>query len=75
MRHYLLSPITAYWVELLPVDGGDAEKMIAKFCQAGIDHDQLAADLQREGTESFVKAWKELLGTIASKGAAFKAAG
>ena len=41
--------------ELLPDDGGDAEKVIAKFAKAGIDHDQLAADLQREGTESFVK--------------------
>jgi transaldolase len=61
--------------ELLPPDGGDAQKMIAKFAQAGIDHDRLAADLQREGTESFVKAWKELLDSIRSKSATFKAAG
>jgi transaldolase len=61
--------------KLLPHDGGDAEKMIAKFAQAGIDHDRLAADLQREGTESFVKAWKELLDSIRSKSATFKAAG
>ena len=61
--------------KLLPVDGGDAEKMIAKFGQAGIDHDQLAADLQREGTESFVKSWNELLGSIASKDVTLKAAG
>ena len=61
--------------ELLPADGGDAQKMIAKFAQAGIDHDRLAADLQREGTESFVKAWKELLDSIRSKSATFKAAG
>jgi transaldolase len=61
--------------ELLPADGGDAQKMIAKFAQAGIDHDRLAADLQREGTESFVKAWNELLDSIRSKSATFKAAG
>ena len=61
--------------KLLPHDGGDAEKMIAKFTQAGIDHDRLAADLQREGAESFVKAWKELLDSIRSKSATFKAAG
>ena len=61
--------------KLLPHDGGDAEKMIAKFTQAGIDHDRLAADLQREGTESFVRAWKELLDSIRSKSATFKAAG
>ena len=61
--------------ELLPVDGGDAEKMIAEFGQAGIDYEQLAADLQREGTESFVKSWNELLGSIASKKVTLKAAG
>jgi transaldolase len=61
--------------ELMPVDGGDAEKMIAKFGKAGIDHDQLAADLQREGTESFVKSWNELLSAIASKNVTLKATG
>ena len=61
--------------ELLPVDGGDSEKTISKFGQAGIDHDQLAADLQREGTESFVKAWNELLASVASKNVLLKAAG
>ena len=61
--------------ELMPVDGGNAEKIIAKFAKAGIDHDQLAADLQREGAESFVKSWNELLGSIASKDFTLKAAG
>ena len=58
--------------ELLPSDGGDAEMMIAKFAKVGVDHNGLATDLQREGTESFVKAWKELLDSIGSKGATFK---
>jgi transaldolase len=48
--------------------------MIAKFGQAGIDYKQLAADLQREGTESFVKSWNELLGSIASKNVTLEAA-
>ena len=61
--------------ELMPGDGGNAEKMIAKFAQAGIDYDKLAADLQREGAESFVKSWKELLGSIASKDSTLKATG
>ena len=61
--------------ELMPVDGGDAEKIIAKFGKAGIDHDQLANDLQREGAESFVKSWNELLGSIASKNVRLKATG
>jgi transaldolase len=53
--------------ESMPADGGDAEAILAKFVQAGIDHDQLAADLQREGAESFVKSWDELLATIGSR--------
>jgi transaldolase len=59
----------------LPLDGGDAEKVIAKFAKVGIDHDQLAEDLQREGTESFVKSWTELLDSIESKNVTLKAAG
>ena len=35
----------------------------------------LATDLQREAAESFVKDWNEMLASIASKSAAFKAAG
>jgi transketolase len=61
--------------DLLPLDGDDAEKVIAKVAEAGIDHDQLAADLQREGTESFVKSWTELLDSIESKNVILKAAG
>jgi transaldolase len=53
--------------ELMPADGGEAETMLARFTQAGINHDQLAADLQREGAESFVESWNELLTSIRSK--------
>ena len=61
--------------EPLPFDGGDAEKVIAAFAKAGIDDDELAADLQREGAESFVKSWKDLLDRIRSKHTALKAGG
>jgi transaldolase len=61
--------------ELMRADGGDAEEMIAKFGKAGIDYDKLAADLQREGAELFVKDWNEMLVSIGSKSAAFKVAG
>ena len=47
--------------EVLPEDGGDAEKVIAAFAKAGVDDEQLAADLQREGAASFVASWKDLL--------------
>ncbi len=61
--------------KMMAVDGGDAEEMIARFAKAGVDYDKLAAELQREGAESFVKDWKELLDSIASKSVAVKAAG
>ena len=61
--------------EPMAADGGDAEEMIGKFAKAGIDCDKLGTDLQREGAEAFVKDWNELLASIASKSAAFKATG
>jgi transaldolase len=53
--------------ELLPPDGGDAEEMLRRFNEAGIDTDALAARLQKEGAEAFVKSWQELLGSIRSE--------
>jgi transaldolase len=50
--------------EPLPTDGGDAEDVLAKFAAAGIDVEALAARLQEEGAEAFVKSWNELLKTI-----------
>src|SRR5512140_2408600 len=52
---------------VLPVDGGDAEEMLARFTQAGVDNAELAAELQREGALSFDKSWNDLLASIASK--------
>ncbi len=45
------------------------------YGSVGIDYDRLATDLQHEGVEAFVKDWNELLASIASKSAAFKASG
>ena len=58
--------------EVLPDDGGDAERVIAEFNRAGIDDEKLAANLQREGAEAFVSSWKNLLDCVASKSAAPK---
>jgi transaldolase len=55
------------WVSL--ADGGDTDATIAKIAAAGIDIDALAAQLQKEGAESFVTSWTELLDRIASKSA------
>lgn len=51
-------------------DGGDAEAVLARFAQAGIDIDALALRLQHEGAEAFVKSWQQLLQRIADKSAA-----
>ena len=51
-------------------DGGDAEQVLARFAGAGVDIDALAARLQLEGAESFVKSWTELMKRIAEKSAA-----
>lgn len=53
--------------EPLPADGGDAEQTLAAFGDAGIDVGALAARLQRQGAESFVASWRELLGTISKQ--------
>jgi len=54
----------------MPKDGGDAEQVLARFAAAGIDIDALAARLQLDGAESFVKSWRELMKRIAEKSAA-----
>ena len=51
----------------MPVDGGDAESVLARFTALGIDLDEVAADLQREGAEAFTKSWNALLARIAEK--------
>jgi transaldolase len=58
----------------LPADGGDCEKVLARFVKAGVDIDALAAQLQDEGAKSFVKSWDDLMDVIAAKSAALKKA-
>jgi len=54
---------------VLPVDGGDAETVIADYRKLGIDDVALALRLQREGGDSFQKSWDSLLAGIKSKSA------
>jgi transaldolase len=61
--------------ELLPVDGGNCEEVLAEFGKAGIDVDALAAQLQTEGAESFVKSWNDLMTVISSKSASLNKSG
>jgi transaldolase len=55
---------------VMPEDGGDAEQVLQRFAAAGIDVDALAAQLQVEGAQSFVKSWAELMRRIAEKSTA-----
>ena len=58
----------------LRADGGNCEKVLTQFAEAGIDIDALAARLQDEGAKSFVQSWNDLMGVIAFKSAALKKA-
>jgi len=48
----------------LPADGGDADALLARFTEAGVDLGEVATQLQRDGAKSFVNAWNELVGRI-----------
>ncbi|MGY1529827.1 transaldolase [Luteimonas sp. A649] len=48
-------------------DGGDFATTLAKIAAAGVDIDALAAQLQRDGADAFVKSWNQLLQRIADK--------
>ena len=58
---------------VMPPSGGDAEQVLGRFAQAGVDVDALAAQLQAEGAQSFVKSWKELLQSLVDKSKALAA--
>ena len=53
-------------------DGGDADARLARYADAGIDVDALAARLQAEGAASFVKSWQQLLQRIGDKAGALQ---
>ena len=59
----------------MALDGGDAEVMLARFAEVGIDIDALALQLQHEGAQSFVKSWQQLLQRIVDKGTTLSGAG
>jgi len=48
-------------------DGGDGAELLQSFEKAGVRIAALAEKLQSDGTESFVKSWRDLLKTIDSK--------
>lgn len=58
---------------VMPTDGGDCEQVLADFGKDGIDIGALAAQLQTEGAEAFVKSWNDLMEVITSKSATLTA--
>jgi transaldolase len=60
--------------EPLPEDGGDVDARLARFTQAGVDLDALAARLQRDGAASFVNDWNDLLARIGTQATALTGA-
>jgi len=50
--------------EPLPADGGDFERVLAAFAEAGVDVDELATRLQSEGAAAFVASWQDLTSSI-----------
>jgi transaldolase len=59
---------------IMAADGGDCEKILDRFTQAGVNVDSLAARLPDEGSKSFVKSRNELMAAIASQSDALKQA-
>jgi transaldolase len=51
----------------LPADGGDCDDVLARFADAGVDVAALAAKLQRDGAQSFDKAWQDLMDRITAQ--------
>jgi transaldolase len=60
--------------DLLPSDGGDAEAVLARFAQAGVDVAALADKLLDEGLLSFDVSWNDLMNRLTSKSDALAAA-
>ncbi len=59
---------------VLAADGGDADAMLARIAQAGVDVDRLAADLQVQGRDAFVASFDQVLERVATKMKALRAA-
>jgi len=53
--------------EPMPRDGGSARTVLTAHTEAGIDPLALAAQLQADGAEGFVKSWRDLLAAIDAK--------
>lgn len=60
--------------DAIRADGGDSAAVLAEFTKAGVDLTALAAKLQKDGADAFVKSWDSLMGVIRSKATELKKA-
>ncbi len=58
----------------MTTDVTNADNILQQAAQAGFTIDQLAAQLQKEGAESFVKSWTDLMTVVGRKSSALAAA-
>jgi transaldolase len=54
----------ASWLTLFTMPTAPRNEVLAQPGEAGIDVDALAAQLQTEGAESFVKSWNDLMAVM-----------
>ncbi len=59
----------------LAADGGHSEAVLEEFRRAGVDHQVLAARLQRDGADAFSVSWHALLARINDKSARLAGSG
>jgi transaldolase len=52
-----------------PMDptGGDADELLARFAEHGVDVGALAAELQADGAAAFVASWRDLLAHVSAQ--------
>ncbi|ETK32752.1 transaldolase [Microbispora sp. ATCC PTA-5024] len=53
----------------MPADGGDADEVLARFADTGVDVAALAEKLQRDGAKKFVTAWNDLMTRVSAQSA------
>ena len=73
------STLSAAGFQMKPADTPERlahlQTMLKRFAGAGVNADALAAQLQKEGADAFVKSWNELLARIAEKCESLRKAG
>jgi transaldolase len=60
---------------MMAADGGDADAVLARVADSGIEINALAGQLQRDGAWAFVKSWEALMRRIDEKSAVLAGAG